>query len=148
MHGRIGKREISKQILDDDSFLYIRYENHINFIAHICIIMSCDNTYTSKELENIKHSIEIMSKQDQIEILKLLSKHLCKLNENKSGIFVNMSFLSNEILEQMKKYIEYTQEKATNLATLEYQKEEFKKSLLNEKEDKDNTIVSYSAIHS
>jgi hypothetical protein len=89
-----------------------------------------------------------MSKQDQIEILKLLSKHLCKLNENKSGIFVNMSFLSNEILEQMKKYIEYTQEKATNLATLEYQKEEFKKSLLNEKEDKDNTIVSYSAIHS
>jgi len=89
-----------------------------------------------------------MNKQDQIEILKLLSKYLCKLNENKSGIFVNMSFLSNDILDQMKKYIEYTQEKATNLATLEYQKEEFKKSLLDEKEDKDNSTVSYSAIHS
>ena len=29
---------------------------------------------------------------------------------------------------------------------MEYQKEEFKKSLINEKEDKDNTIVSYSSI--
>jgi|UniRef100_A0A6C0IL07 hypothetical protein len=110
--------------------------------------MACDNTYSSEELDAIKHSIEIMNKQDQIEILKLLSKYLCKLNENKSGIFVNMSFLSNDILDQMKKYIEYTQEKATNLATLEYQKEEFKKSLLDEKEDKDNSTVSYSAIHS
>ena len=110
--------------------------------------MTSDNTYSSDELENIKHSIEVMNKQDQLEILKLLSKHLCKLNENKSGVFINMSFLSNDILEEMKNYINYTQEKATNLETLEYQKDEFKKSLLNEKEDKDNSIISYSSIQS
>lgn len=110
--------------------------------------MTSDNTYSSDELENIKHSIEIMNKQDQLEILKLLSKHLCKLNENKSGVFINMSFLSNDILEEMKNYINYTQEKTTNLETLEYQKDEFKKSLLNEKEDKDNSIISYSSIQS
>ena len=110
--------------------------------------MTCDNTYSSDELENIKHSIEIMNKQDQLEILKLLSKHLCKLNENKSGVFINMSFLSNDILEEMKNYINYTQEKTTNLETMEYQKDEFKKSLLNEKEDKDNSIISYSSIQS
>jgi len=110
--------------------------------------MTSDNTYSSDELENIKHSIEIMNKQDQLEILKLLSKHLCKLNENKSGVFINMSFLSNDILEEMKNYINYTQEKTTNLETMEYQKDEFKKSLLNEKEDKDNSIISYSSIHS
>ena len=110
--------------------------------------MTSDNTYSSDELENIKHSIEIMNKQDQLEILKLLSKHLCKLNENKSGVFINMSFLSNDILEEMKNYINYTQEKTTNLETMEYQKDEFKKSLLNEKEDKDNSIISYSSIQS
>lgn len=110
--------------------------------------MSSENSYSTNELESIKQSIELMNKQDQIEVLKVLSKHLCKLNENKSGVFVNMSYLSNEVLEEIKKYIEYTQEKATNLATMEYQKEEFKKSLLNEKEDKDNTIVSYSSLHS
>lgn len=110
--------------------------------------MATENTYSPSELESIKHSIEVMNKQDQIEILKLLSKNLCKLNENKSGVFVNMSYLSNDILEEMKKYIEYTQEKATNLATMEYQKDEFKKSLFIEKEDKDNTIVSYSSLHS
>lgn len=111
-------------------------------------MMTSDNTYSSDELEQIKHSIEVMNKQDQIEILKLLSKHLCKLNENKSGVFINMSFLSNDVLEELKTYITYTQEKTTNLATMEYQKDEFKKSLLNEKEDKDNTIVSYSSIQS
>lgn len=110
--------------------------------------MTSDNTYSSDELEQIKHSIEIMNKQDQIEILKLFSKHLCKLNENKSGVFINMSFLSNDVLEELKNYIEYTYEKTTNLATMEYQKNEFKKSLLNQKEDKDNTIVSYSSIQS
>jgi len=123
-------------------------KNHIKFIRLLFIIMSSENTYSCDELEKIKQSIEIMNKQDQIEILKVLSKHLCKLNENKSGVFVNMSYLSNEVLEEMKKYIEYTQEKATNLATMEYQKEEFKKSLLNEKEDKDNTLVSYSSLQS
>ena len=102
--------------------------------------------YSSSELESIKHSIEGMDKQDQIEILKMLSKRLCKLNENKSGVFVNMSYLSDEVLNDMKTYIEYTKEKLTNLATLEYQKEEFKKSLLNEKEDKDNIAVSYSTV--
>jgi len=76
----------------------------------------------------------------------MLSKRLCKLNENKSGVFVNMSYLSDEVLNDMKTYIEYTKEKLTNLATLEYQKEEFKKSLLNEKEDKDNIAVSYSTV--
>ena len=70
--------------------------------------MGNENTYSPTELENIKHSIEIM----------------------------------------MKKYIEYTQEKATNLATMEYQKNEFKKSLVIEKEDKDNTILSYSSLQS
>ena len=108
--------------------------------------MTGDNTYSSDELENIKHRIEVMNKPDQLEILKLLSKHLCKLNENKSGVFINMSFLSNDILEEMKNYINYTQEKTTNLETMEYQKDEFKKSLLNEKEDKDNIAVSYSTV--
>ena len=110
--------------------------------------MTGDNTYSSDELENIKHRIEVMNKPAQLEILKLLSKHLCKLNENKSGVFINMSFLSNDILEEMKNYINYTQEKTTNLETMEYQKDEFKKSLLNEKEDKDNSIISYSSIQS
>ena len=86
-------------------------------------MMTSDNTYSSDELEQIKHSIEVMNKQDQIEILKLLSKHLCKLNENKSGVFINMSFLSNDVLEELKTYIKYTQEKTTNLATMEFQKD-------------------------
>ena len=34
-------------------------------------------------LESLKSSIENMNKHHQIEILRIFSKHLCKLNENK-----------------------------------------------------------------
>ena len=44
-------------------------------------------------LEELKQKIEALEKFHQIEILQILSKNLCKLNENKNGIFVNMSFL-------------------------------------------------------
>ena len=108
--------------------------------------MSCDNTYTSKELDNIKHSIEIMNKQDQIEILKLLSKHLCKLNENKSGVFVNLSFVPDDLLEELTKYIEYVDDQTETFATVEYQKNEFKTTLFSEKEDKDNNTLTNNLI--
>ena len=38
------------------------------------------------EIENIKKVVESMNKYDQLEILKILSKNLCKLNENKNNI--------------------------------------------------------------
>ena len=36
-----------------------------------------------ENLENMKRYIENMNKYHQVEILKILSKNLCKINENK-----------------------------------------------------------------
>ena len=88
-----------------------------------------------------------MSKYHQIEVLKILNKHTCKINENKSGVYVNLSFLSEETLAEVKAYIHYTQDQEETLVTMEYQKEEFKHSFFTEKEDKDNATISYSANH-
>jgi len=93
------------------------------------------------ELENIKKKIESMNKLHHIEILKIL-KTCCsiKLNENKSGIFVNLSFLPKSTLEEIKKYIDYIQVQETSISQLEIRCDEFKNTFFIDKEDKDNTL--------
>lgn len=81
-------------------------------------------------LENMKTSIESMPKFNQIEILKILVNNECKLNENKSGVFINLSYLNENIITEIQNYIKYTQEQELNLITAEFQKEEYKSSLI------------------
>lgn len=98
-------------------------------------------------LETIKLSIETMNKHHQIEILRILSKRLCKLNENKSGVYVNLTYISESVITELQEYIEYTKAQEETLVTTEYQKEEFKTALFNEKEDKDNITLSFSELN-
>ena len=82
---------------------------------------------TNESLSLIKDKIEKMPKNNQIEILKILKKYQnIKLNENKSGIFVNLSFLSKEILDEIDKYVNYVNDQETVINTIETQKQEFK----------------------
>lgn len=98
----------------------------------------------TERLENIKNSIELMNKYNQIEVLKILEKNMCKINENKSGVYINLSFLSEKTIIELEKYVEYTKDQEDSLNTMEYQKEEFKNAFFVEKEDKDNLILSYN----
>ena len=82
---------------------------------------------TNESLSSIKDKIERMSKNNQIEILKILKKYQgIKLNENKSGVFVNLSFLSKEILDEIDKYVCYVNDQEAVINTIETQKQEFK----------------------
>jgi hypothetical protein len=82
---------------------------------------------TNETLSAIKDKIEKMPKNNQIEVLKILKKYQnIKLNENKSGIFVNLSFLSREILEEIDKYVNYVNDQEDVINTIETQKQEFK----------------------
>jgi hypothetical protein len=96
-------------------------------------------------LEQIKYEIESMDKYHQIEILKILSTNLCKLNENKSGVYVNLSFLDKDTIDKLIKYIEYSKEQEETLVTMEYQKDEFKTAFFIEKGNKDNMTISYNS---
>jgi hypothetical protein len=58
-----------------------------------------------------------------------------------------MSFLPDDLLEELSKYIEYVDDQTETFATVEYQKNEFKSSFFVEKEDKDNPTVLYSSIN-
>ena len=82
---------------------------------------------TNETLSTIKDKIERMPKNNQIEVLKILKKYQnIKLNENKSGVFVNLSFLSKEILEEIDKYVNYVNDQEMVINTIETQKQEFK----------------------
>ena len=95
-------------------------------------------------LTKLKTQIESMDKHHQIEILKILSQNMCKINENKSGVFVNMPFLEQPILNKIEEYLTYMKEQEDNLITTEYQKQEFINSYFVEKEDKDNMPITYN----
>jgi hypothetical protein len=98
-------------------------------------------------LDQIKTTVESMDKYHQIEILRILTKKLSKISENKSGSYVNLSLLPDETISEIKEYIFYIQQQEDSINTMEYQKEEFKSAFFIEKEDKDNKTVLYSAIN-
>jgi DNA repair ATPase RecN len=100
----------------------------------------------SDKLEKLKNTIESMSKYHQIEILKILSRKLTKINENKSGCYINMSFLPEDTLKELDEYLGYIKDQEESLETMEYQKEEFKNAFFIEKENKDNPTILYSSL--
>jgi hypothetical protein len=79
------------------------------------------------ELNNIRDILENMSKFNQIEVLRILTKHKeVILNENKYGVHVNISDLNKNILEELQKYINYVKTQEITLHEVEQQKETFK----------------------
>lgn len=95
-------------------------------------------------LEKLKRSIELLNKFHQVEVLRILSRRLCKLNENKSGVYVNLTYLDNETIHDLEKYLEYTKMQEDTLTTAECQKEEFKSTFFVNKEDKENPSILYT----
>ena len=68
-----------------------------------------------------------MNKFNQIEILKILSKHKnVILNENKYGIHINLSEIDKEIIDELIFYIKYVNTQEQNLNSIEQQKEDFR----------------------
>jgi len=95
-------------------------------------------------LESLKAHIEQMTKTQQIEILKILkSNPLVKLNENKSGVYINLSFLPMETLSEIQEYVYYIQDQESSLRSMESQKQEFKNTFFTEKENKEEMVISY-----
>ena len=88
-------------------------------------------------LSDIKQCIESMEKVNQIEILRIFSNGNAALNENKNGIYINLSDLSEEMLMEIKSYIDYVKTQDNNLFTQEQAKEDFKTNFFSNKDNKD-----------
>ncbi len=90
----------------------------------------------------IRDSIENMSKFNQIEVLKILNANKdVTINENKYGIHINLTDLSNSILSELLNFVNYVTEQEKDLNKIEKQKEIYRNNYFG-KDIKDNTIYT------
>ena len=99
------------------------------------------------ELNYLKERIENLNKFHQVEILKLLkTDDTCTLNENKNGIFINLTSLNDKIIYEIEKYLEYVQKQETQLSETETQKSILSNTFFKDnKDNKDNTSITLNA---
>lgn len=99
------------------------------------------------ELNHLKERIENLNKFHQVEILKLLkTDDTCTLNENKNGIFINLTSLNDKIIYEIEKYLEYVQKQETQLSETETQKSILTNTFFKDnKDNKDNTSITLNA---
>lgn len=91
------------------------YKNNVNTME-----------FSSDYLSKLKNDIEKLTKQQQMDILWILKQNpSVKLNENKSGIFVNISFLPKNVVLEIEKYMKCVEDQEVELKKLENQKQEF-----------------------
>jgi len=70
-------------------------------------------------LENIKCKIERMNKLQHIEVLKIIKKYkTIKLNENKNGVYINISYLPKKTIQELELYIKYIDDQSKILESI------------------------------
>jgi len=89
------------------------------------------------ELLKIRDEVEKMEKIHQVNILKIFKKHNIDFTENSNGIFINMTILNSDILEEINSYISYVNLQQKQLNKIEQDKERYKKEFY-----KDNKAVA------
>jgi hypothetical protein len=82
-----------------------------------------------QELETLKSSIDAMNRANHVEILKILKESDVKINENKSGVYINMSFLEKDVIERISTFVRYIEEQEKSLEIVERQKIELSSTI-------------------
>jgi len=88
-------------------------------------------------LMTLKEGIEHMPIVHQIEILRILHTKHTQINENKNGVFVNISKLNNELLQELYDYMTYVIKQEKQLNEVEEHKQSLTKEFFNNKTHKD-----------
>jgi len=79
------------------------------------------------KLEKLKDAIEKLDKTNHLEVLKLLKKHTqVVLNENKSGTYINLTYLSDDIVDELDNYMKYITDQELTINEIENQKTDVK----------------------
>ena len=90
------------------------------------------DTSININISKLKERIESMSKYHQIEILRILNNDNSVIkNENNNGTFINLTEQSNEILNNLIKYVNYVDDQQKHLNKVETEKERIEKTFFN-----------------
>lgn len=85
------------------------------------------NNFDVKILYDIQKSIQSMSKYNQIQVAKILYTYTSiNLNENKYGLFINLTELNDDIINKLIDFIKYINIQENNINEFENYKNEIK----------------------
>ena len=100
-------------------------------------------TEMSIDILKLKTAIEKLDMNHHIHIGSMLRQQSAvKLNTNKSGILVNFSTLRDDILQQIKTYVDYVADQEKMISKMESTAEELKQFIPLENVNKDNVCIT------
>jgi DNA repair ATPase RecN len=82
-----------------------------------------DKSYFVNSLKNLKDKIESISIFHQTKILSIFYENNIPVNENKNGVFINLTYVDSSILDKVYKYLIYVNKQEEQLNELEEQKQ-------------------------
>lgn len=80
------------------------------------------------DLDTLRKRIETFDKQRQIEVLKIFVKHKINVNENKNGIFINLSSMEPAIITDLQNYMSHIEVQEDTLQSREQAQNEYTKN--------------------
>ena len=83
------------------------------------------NIAPSSKMESLKYlrdKIELLNAFHQIEILRILHTNKVTFSENKNGVFVNLTYVSSDIIDTISEYIVYVYKQESQLNEIEEKK--------------------------
>lgn len=97
----------------------------------------------SFELTKMRDTIEGLNKEQQIQILRLFKDNKIPINENKNGVFINLTGMSEDILSKLDTHLQHIISQEQILKTTEDVKKTYKDNYF-DKDIKDNvnTIIN------
>jgi hypothetical protein len=82
------------------------------------------NTIMHSRLVSLKDNIEMLSKVHQSEVLRICDKGGVSGSENKNGVFINLTCVSEPIIVELETYLDYVRDQEIQLNEIEEQKKE------------------------
>ena len=73
-------------------------------------------------LKYLRDKVELLTAFHQIEILRILHTNNVTFSENKNGVFVNLTYVSPEIIDKISEYIIYVHKQELQLNEIEEKK--------------------------
>ena len=108
--------------------------------------VSNDNPIDTNRLTTLRDKIEKFEKNQQIQILKILKDNKIPINENKNGVFINLTSVKEESIIELENYIEHINNQEKILLQNEKLKNNYKETFFN-KDNKDNKDTTQTTIN-
>lgn len=83
------------------------------------------------DLNKLKNQIEHFDKNKQLHVFRIFKENNIKFSENRNGIFINMSELSEDILNELRNYVNYVQKQEITIDEIELKQNKIEKTLQN-----------------